>query len=134
MLLEVGEVFLHQRIVTTDDEQVLGILLLCSLREVERYCGTRTPGGPQSNKRCSPRGFSRHHGPAASGGPALKNPRSTGAGGGNSFYDVPFLRDTSTRTGNRAGGRDHACGVSMADKISKSSWRYYRNFRSTRGI
>jgi hypothetical protein len=35
MLVEVCEVFLHQRIVTTDDEQVLGILLLCRLREVE---------------------------------------------------------------------------------------------------
>lgn len=36
MLFEVCEVFLHQRIVTTDDEQVLGILFFCGLREVER--------------------------------------------------------------------------------------------------
>jgi len=36
VLLEVGEVFLHQPWFALDDEQVLCVLLLCRLREVER--------------------------------------------------------------------------------------------------
>ena len=55
MLLKIGEVFFHQRIVPTNDQPVLRALLLRRLREVERAGDQRSPvDGPYAPESYSP--------------------------------------------------------------------------------
>ena len=55
VLLEVGEVFLHQPWFALDDEQVLRVLLLGGFREIERARDQRCPvDGPYAPESFNP--------------------------------------------------------------------------------